>query len=249
MRKIISPFVNKIVAAPAVFRHVAGVTLATSLLAGCAFTQTSDISNPLTRKASWFSYLNADDMRIACSAGEAEGQIRMIYNANYYKEVRSYEVRPIAGLDQFDMVSRVFGPAEVSQINVDINAPLGAFGGQEATDTLNRASYLRLTDALQADGFGYQDREGLRLHSDDYYWVAIGCSSKNITLAAWTSAKDDLSALGFPPVLQSLSSIERDLPEPPEAGAPANPYPVSSSKERNSDSRHFYRTVRGNMLR
>lgn len=249
MRKIIARVVSKIATTPTVSCRIACVTLATSLLAGCAFTQGSDISNPVTRKASWFSYLNADDLRVACSAGDAEGRIRIIYNADYYKEVRSFEIQPKTGFDQFDMVSRVFGPAEVSQINVDVNAPLGVFGGQEATDTLDRDSYLRLTDALQADGFGYQDRDGLRLHSDDYYWIVIGCSSQNVTLAAWTSAKDDLRALGFPAVLDELSSIERDLPQPPAAGAVKQPDPFYSKNDRDADSRHFYRTVRGNMLR
>ena len=249
MRKIILPFVSKIAFSPAVFSRIAGVTLATSLMAGCAFTQGSDISNPLTRKASWFSYLNADDLRVACSAGDAEGRIRLVYNADYYKEVRSFEIQPQAGFDQFNMVSRVFGPAEVSQINVDVNAPLGAFGGDEATDRLDRESYVRLTDALQSDGFGYQERDGLRLHSDDYYWVAIGCSSKQITLAAWTSAKDNLNALRFPTVLANLSGIERALPQPPAADAPKLPDPFYSKNDRDADSRNFYRTVRGNTLR
>ena len=106
-----------------------------------------------------------------------------------------------------------------------------------------------LTDALQADGFGYQSRDGLRLHSDDYYWVAIGCSSQSITLAAWASTKDDLRALTFPNVLENLSGLEKTLPQPPAFGAPKQPDPFFSKNDKKAESRHFYRTVRGNQLK
>ncbi|WP_404421055.1 hypothetical protein [Thalassospira australica] len=218
-------------------------------LSACSFTGTSDIENPLVRKGSWFSFINADDIRTACSAGDAEGRIRIVYNADYYKETRSFDLIPQTGSERFEMVSRIFGPLDVSQVNVEVTAPLGAFGGKESRQTLSRGQYLALTDALQADGFGYQSRDGLRLHSDDYYWVAIGCSSQNITLAAWTSAKDDLRALTFPNVIENLSGLEKPLPQPPAAGAPKLPDPFYSRNDKQAESRNFYRTVRGNQLR
>ena len=249
MRKKIMSVVSKISMKPSIskrkFFSVAGVIA----LSACSFTGSSDIENPLIRKASWFSYLNADDIRTACSAGDAEGRIRIIYNADYYKESRSYDLIPQAGAQQFEMVSRIFGPLNVSQIDVEFNAPLAAFGGTESRDDLSRGQYIALTDALQANGFGYQNHDGLRLHSNDYYWIAIGCSSKNITLAAWTSAKDDLRALTFPGVLENLSGLEKPLPMPPAADAPKLPDPVYGKNDKKSESRNFYRTVRGNQLR
>lgn len=218
-------------------------------LAGCTFTQTSDVSNPLVRKASWFSYLNADDLRQSCAAGDAEGQIRIIYNAEYYKEVRVFELTPYPGFEEFNLTSRVFGPLEVKNINVELNAPLGAFGGEEAVDRIDRESYLAITDALQAEGFGTQSRDGFRLYSDDYYWVAIGCSSGGVTLGAWASGVDDLRSLEFPEVLASLSSIERELPEPPATENARSQGAAKLHYVQNDDSRDFYRTVRGNMLR
>lgn len=218
-------------------------------LAGCTFTQTSDVSNPLVRKASWFSYLNADDLRQACAAGDAEGQIRIIYNADYYKEVRVFELMPYPGFEEFNLTTRVFGPIQVKDINVELNAPLGAFGGEEAVDRIGRESYLAITDALQAEGFGLQGRDGLRLYSDDFYWVAIGCSSGGITLGAWASGVDDLRALAFPDVLANLSSVEKDLPDPPAAENARSQAAAQMHHVQNSDSGAFYRTVRGNMLR
>ena len=224
-------------------------TLMIAGLAGCTFAQTSDVSNPLVRKASWFSYLNADDLRQSCAAGDAEGQIRIVYNADYYKEVRVFELTPYPGFEEFNLTTRVFGPIQVKDINVEVNAPLGAFGGEEAVDRINRDSYLAITDALQAEGFGTQSRDGLRLYSDDFYWVAIGCSSGGITLGAWASGVDDLRALSFPDVLAKLSSVEKDLPVPPAAENARSQAAAQMHYVQNSDSGDFYRTVRGNMLR
>ncbi|MCC9625520.1 hypothetical protein LPB41_27930 [Thalassospira sp. MA62] len=222
-------------------------------ISGCAFTSTSDISNPFVRKASWFSFLNADDLRTACSAGEpgSDGRIRLVYNADYYDEVRSYDIVPQPQSDntRFDLTSRIFGPAEISNINVEVNAPLGAFGGELATRVLDRDSYLELTDALQADGFGTQQRDGLRLYAADHYWIAIGCSGGYVTLAAWTSDKDDLRDLTFPSIVNRLSGLDGDLPKAPDPNAPKYPDPIYSGNDHGADSRNFYRTVRGNMLR
>jgi hypothetical protein len=233
----------------AIWAKASLVAVMISGLAGCTYTQTSDVTNPLVRKASWFSYLNADDLRQSCAAGDAEGQIRIVYNADYYKEVRVFELTPYPGFEEFNLTSRVFGPIQVKDINVEVNAPLGAFGGEEAVDRIDRDSYLAITDALQAEGFGTQSRDGLRLYSDDFYWVAIGCSSGGITLGAWASGVDDMRALAFPEVLERLSSVEKDLPEPPAAENARSQSAAQLYHVQNSDSGEFYRTVRGNMLR
>lgn len=230
--------------------HVFGVFVAgAALLSACSYTANSDIQNPVVRKASWFSYLNGDDLRSACSAGEAEGRIRLTYNADYYKEVRSYNILPYAGNETFKLESYVFGPADVSQINVTLNAPLGFLGGKKVEQNISRSQYLSLTDAMVKDGFGTQNRDGLRLFARDFYWVALGCSKKHITLAAWSSAKDDLRGLGFPGVIHGLSGIDSDLPLPPAADAPKLPDPNYSANDRKEQTRNFYQTVRGNTLR
>lgn len=249
MINLIAPVLNKIDAGHRNFKRAGVVALVAASLAGCAFTPSNDISNPLVRKASWFSYLNADDLRTACSAGDAEGRIRVIYNAEFYKEVRVFELTPHRGNQQFDLTSRVFGPLQVKEINVEVNAPLGAFGGEKAVDVIDRDAYIDITDALQAEGFGTQSRDGLRLYSDDYYWIALGCSSGYVTMATWMSGVDDLRALSFPAVLENYSSIDSDLPVPTALENARSQGAAQLAYSRNNDSRDFYRTVRGNMLR
>ena len=250
MVKLIAPLLNKVATYRAALSGIGVVTLAAVGLAGCTFTQNSDISNPVVRKSAWFSYLNADDLRTACSAGDAEGRIRVIYNADYYDEVRVFELDPKPGTQQFDLTTRVFGPAQVKEINVQINAPLGVFGGQAATDVIGYDDYVAVTDALQKDGFGTQTgRDGIRLYSDDYYWVALGCSSGYVTLGTWMSGVDDLRGLDFPAVLAGLSSIDQKLPVPPAKDKARSQAAAQLNAVQNNESGTFYRTVRGNMLR
>ncbi len=250
MLKLIAPYLKKIGTHRTGLNGLGIMTFAAVLLAGCSFTQNNDIGNPLVRKSAWFSYLNADDLRTACSAGDAEGRIRIIYNADYYKEVHVFELDPKPGNQQFDLTTRVFGPLQVKQINVEITAPRGAFGGELATDVIGREDYIAVTDALQKDGFGtQQNRDGIRLYSDDYYWVAVGCSSGYVTLGTWMSGVDDLRALGFPTILSELSGIERKLPEPPARDKARSQATAQMQTIQNNESGTFYRTVRGNMLR
>ena len=63
--------------------------LALGALAGCAYQ--GAIDQPVTIKATWFSYLNGDDIRAACTDG-APSWYRLVYNGNYEEQLRSYEV-------------------------------------------------------------------------------------------------------------------------------------------------------------
>ncbi|OSQ44689.1 hypothetical protein THS27_05815 [Thalassospira sp. MCCC 1A01428] len=238
---------NDIASKRAGFLKFVSAVSAAAILAGCSYTATSDIANPVVRKASWFSYLNGDDLRTACSAGEAEGRIRIVYNADYYKDVRTFDVTPQTGTDNFTMVSHMFGPLDVSEMNVSVRSPLGAFSGEPVRQTLTRQQYLTLTDAMQEDGFGTQNRDGLRLHSENYYWVALGCSQKQITLAAWANGDDDLRDLHFPIVLQKVAGQVDPLPPAPDPDVALSPDPTIGH-DRDEQDRNFYRTVRGNTL-
>ena len=71
-------------------RRVLGpVLLALGVLAGCAYQ--GAIDQPATIKATWFSYLNGDDIRSACTDG-APSWYRLVYNGNYGEQLRAYEV-------------------------------------------------------------------------------------------------------------------------------------------------------------
>src|SRR3546814_378669 len=76
--------------------RAAAVLLPCLLLAACLYR--GNIDDPMTIKATWLSYLNGDDMRAACVEG-APLQYRLIYNADYDEQLRSYEVTGTPGSD------------------------------------------------------------------------------------------------------------------------------------------------------
>src|SRR5471030_2730397 len=57
-----------------------------------AFAQRPEqrIDQPLTRSLNWFAYVGGDDIREACRPG-GRNRIRLIYNALWEEQVRTYE--------------------------------------------------------------------------------------------------------------------------------------------------------------
>src|SRR5512139_345108 len=78
-------------------RLLAALSLTAIGLTGCAYHSTgnlgagSSIDNPVERKFTWFSYLDAADIRNSCAAGGPD-QYRLVYNGQYDNHVRTYEV-------------------------------------------------------------------------------------------------------------------------------------------------------------
>ena len=59
------------------------------VLSACTY-RAGDEDNPIRRSFSWFSYLNADDLRSACTRGAPE-RYRIVYNAVWQEQVRTYD--------------------------------------------------------------------------------------------------------------------------------------------------------------
>ena len=68
----------------------------TVFLAGCAYhgDSATDIDNPVVQKFAWFSFLDGNDIREACAAlgPKAPARYRLIYNGQYEKQLRVYEI-------------------------------------------------------------------------------------------------------------------------------------------------------------
>ena len=66
------------------------------LLAGCAYhgSSASNLDNPAVQKFAWFSFLDGNDLREACAAlgPKAPARYRLVYNGQYEKQLRIYEI-------------------------------------------------------------------------------------------------------------------------------------------------------------
>src|SRR3982750_1992701 len=84
------------------FRKIAGAVVlslsapSAAVLAGCAYygDAATDIDNPAVQKFAWFSFLDGHDIREACAAlgPKAPARYRLIYNGQYEKQLRVYEI-------------------------------------------------------------------------------------------------------------------------------------------------------------
>lgn len=182
-----------------------------ALLSGCAYG--GDSGNPVTRSFSWFSYIGGDDLRATCKPGSAE-RYRLVYNGIYDDQIRGYD---LIVHDQGDATLSVWvrGDGDVAQVTLD--DLLKPWRGKNATLTLDAGQLSKLRQALQdSDAFGPAPR-GLRLPSDDFYWIVSGCRGAHYSFNAFLHPSDKFSQATFPAVLLALdpTGVPYNRPRPP----------------------------------
>src|SRR6188768_1002846 len=121
-----------------------GLTLATSPV---VLAQRADrnVDQPVVRSLNWFSYVAAEDVRAACQPG-GRSRLRLIYNALWEEQVRTYEVflQPdgTAGLN-IGVLPQQAPATDVSSITIgslsDVTAPWRMRKGQRLLDAAQTA--------------------------------------------------------------------------------------------------------------
>lgn len=169
-----------------------------ALLGACTYQGGDD---PVSRKFSWFSYLDAADIRDACRPGTPE-RYRFIYNAIYKEQIRTYDLTGGAGSRGQRMKVRAIEAPNLTEIK--IGAPpdlLSPWRGKGEEVWLTPAQAGELQRAMNAGGVFAGAPDGLNLHSDDFYWVVAACSEGRFHFNAyhWPSERFDKAA--FPALL------------------------------------------------
>jgi hypothetical protein len=142
-----------------------GLMLLVSLV-GCS------LDNPLGRSLGWFSYLDAADIRNNCAGGTGE-RYRLIYNAVWGEQVRSYDVAAAPGDASASLGARVFFPENLNEIN--LRDPLDLYRGRLGTVALSPADMAEFRQSLRASDFEAPTPRGLILRSNDFYWIIAAC--------------------------------------------------------------------------
>jgi len=183
-----------------------------SAVAACAYRGQSDV--PLATELTWFSYLDGDDIRRDCVEG-APLRYRFVYNADYQKQLRTYEVI-WDGADGALLVARARfgGGLALSGLGVD-RLFTGQSSGRSET-ALGPKALQSLEEAMDASGVFDPAPEGLRLYSDQYYWITAACRDGVFSFGAWLHPSEDFLALSFPELLFALDQTEVPVPEPKE---------------------------------
>jgi len=184
---------------------IAIVGFSAALLAGCTYQGSA--ANPLARKLSWYSYINGDDLRAACEAGQSD-TLRLIYNALHTEQIRTYEIAiPPAG-DQSSaeamasMEARVLGPASLSKIGIgSTDELLAPWQGEIVTTRLRREDVTQLWRAMENSGAFEPAPEGLHLISEKFFWLTAICREGRFSYNAYAWPSDRFDATVFDDLL------------------------------------------------
>lgn len=218
-----------------------GVLLAVLLALGaCAYRGGTD--DPVSRRLSWFSYLNGDGLRESCGPGTID-RYRLVYNGRYNEQLRTYEVTG-DGAGGAILVSRALGQANLA--NVDLYDLLGPWRWERSEGRLSPAETREFIEILERSGMFAGAPEGLRLNSWRFYWVASGCHDGTYHFAAWQHPSAGWDKLAFPEFL--LARDGTGVPfNPPRPVSPAENFIRGPADERPPEKR-FTLTVRGSGL-
>jgi hypothetical protein len=178
------------------------------------------VDPPIVRSFNWFSYVAGNDIREACGR-DGRNRLRLIYNAIYDEQVRTYEVflQPdgTAGLDIGVLADQgVVGNLRIS----DAGDALGPWRMRRGQRILNPAETSDLQGLLQAsNGFG-PPRDGLRLPDVDFWWTIASCRAGVWGFQAYHYPTDGFANVRFASRLFSFDTVPVPV-NPPRKLEPA----------------------------
>ncbi len=149
-------------------------------LSACTY-RAGDDDSPIGRSFSWFSYLNADDLRANCTKG-APDRYRVVYNAVWQEQVRTYDLTAVG--DGADLKTRVTGDADFSR-PIPLTDLLSPWRGKIVRRRLSRREVGRLLRALRNSGFHKPVPQGTRVQSWGFFWVAAACEGGRFRFNVW----------------------------------------------------------------
>ena len=179
------------------------------VVSSSAWAQRADrnVDPPISRSLNWFAYVGANDIREACRAG-GRNRIRLIYNALYEEQVRTYEIflQPdgTAGMsmgvlaDQGNVSNIVIGrPADV----------LGPWSMKRGERILTVDETRDLVGLLEASAAFGPPRDGLRLPDNDFWWTVASCRDGVWGFQAYHYPTDGFTNVKFAERLFALDNV------------------------------------------
>lgn len=216
-------------------RSFFGLALAVSALAGVAacapsstgvLTSNGSIDNAFTRKLTWFSFVNGDDLRARCQAVPSEDRLRLVFNGRYRDQVRVYEVSKADGGSL--LKEKVFSSLVLNQ-SFGMNALGEQLTGKDFTVPLSTAQTQGLWTSLETAGLWSPPPVGRRLDSDALWWTAVGCRQGKPFFQAWTQdEKTEAPAFVAPLLALDPSGLAFPSLTPPPLAALESPSDRSS---------------------
>ena len=181
-----------------------GLLGALLLATGCV--STGEIDNPLTRRATWFSFLSGADIAQACR-NDGMDQYRMVYVADRRQQVRVYDLT-LAPNRPPELRARVMPVNATDWLAVQsgsgFDRPLSP---TDSLEILPLEAVLPILTALNQAGWSMRPPTvGQKIASHSYFWLASGCEGGQFHFQAWDYPDANFLALDFPDLLFALDT-------------------------------------------
>jgi hypothetical protein len=149
-----------------------------------ACTYSGRVDDPVSRKLTWFSFINGDDIRGRCGTSASEWEVRLVYNGNYERQLRSYHIVSDGAGGAF--VSAQATPDDYGSVTVlSVSDPLAAVRWKTSQTRVAPDARTALEAKLRDSGLYGATPSGLRLPSWGWYWTATACKDGKVYYNAW----------------------------------------------------------------
>ena len=163
------------------------------------------VDPPIVRSFNWFSYVGGDDIRANCGK-DGRNRMRLIYNAIYSEQVRTYEI--------------FLQPDGTAGLGIGVLADQGVVSnllmhnGGDVAEAVEHEARRAHPDApaetrelmalLQASAAFGPPRDGLRLPDVDFWWTVASCRDGVWGFQAYHYPTDGFANVKFAQKLFSL---------------------------------------------
>lgn len=191
------------------FSLVVGVTaLAFGVPLSSAVAQRADrnVDTPGLRSLTWYGYVGGDDIRAACQPG-GRSRIRLVYNALWEEQVRTYEIflQPdgTAGLN----IGVLADQGVVANITMSASEVANPWRMKKGQRLLDQAQTRELMALLQESSAFGPPRDGLRLPDNDFWWTVASCRNGVWGFQAYHYPTDGFANVRFAEKLFALDNV------------------------------------------
>ena len=178
------------------------------------------VDPPIVRSFNWFAFVGGDDIRANCGK-DGRNRMRLIYNAIYSEQVRTYELflQPdgTTGLSIGVLADQGVVSNLLMNNGGDVLKPWSMKHGERI---LNAGETRELMALLQASSAFGPPRDGLRLPDVDFWWTVASCRDGVWGFQAYHYPTDAFANVKFAQKLFSFDSVPVPV-NPPRKLVPA----------------------------
>jgi hypothetical protein len=154
----------------------------------------------ITRAFSWFSYLNGDDLRAYCRGGGPD-RYRIVYNATWHEQVRTYDIT--ADFSGADLVVQVRGTPDFTKA-IPLDDLLKPWRGVTLRDRITTKDLNGVRSRLAMSDFYIPPANGTRVRSDHFFWVVMACEKGKFRFNAWEHPSKAFAKVTLIPALKPI---------------------------------------------